>query len=245
MDKKEILEQYGLTEKEAKLYLASITLGPASITQVSKKAGLKRPTTYIIIDELLKKNLLAKVPKGKKTYYKPEHPKALKEAIAEKAKQIEQLIPELSSLYEKSSSQPKIRFYEGKEKIYKVNEEIFKAKEIWAVFSPDNFLAVFTEKESEHFFRILIRNGGILYDLLEDTKGGREFAKAKYRFAVSEVRFLPKEIKFATDVLVYENKVALFSFSTVTETIIEDESIANIQRQLLQFIWHQLPQATP
>lgn len=244
MDVKQALKQYGLTEKEAKLYLAAVALGTASITQVSKKAGLKRPTTYIIIDELLKKNLLTKVPRGRKTYYKPEHPCTLKENLQEKITQLEQVVPQLTSLYEKSSHQPKIRFYEGKEKIHKISEEIYKSKEIWAVFSVDKFLSVFTEKESQHFFRILIRNGGTLYDLLENTKKAREFARAKHRFAVSEVKFLPKNIKFATDILAYDNKITLISFTNLTITVIEDASIYRAQKQLLQFIWSQLPETT-
>jgi len=243
MNTKEILKEYGLTEKEAKLYLASVALGTASITELAKKSNLKRPTTYIIIDELLKKNLLVKVPKGKKICYRPEHPKTLKENLQERAKQIEQLIPYLAQLHEKSSQKPKIRFYEGKEKIHKISEEIYKAKEIWAVFSVDKFLNVFTEEESQHLFRILIRHGGIIYDLLEDTKKAREFARAKHRFAVSEVKFLPKDMKFSTDILTYENKVVLVSFTNLTATVIEDESIAQTQKQLLQFIWHTLPKA--
>jgi len=241
MNTKEILKQYGLTEKEAKLYLTSVALGTASITELSNKANLKRPTTYIIIDELLKKHLLVKVPQGKKIYYKPEHPKILKQDLEERITQIDELVPHLTSLYKKSSKNPKIKFYEGKEKIHRISEEIYKAKEIWAVFSVDKFLNVFTEKDSEHFFRILIRHGGIIYDLLEDTKKAREFAQAKHRFAVSEVKFLPKDIKFATDILVYDNKVVMVSFTNLTATVIEDKSIAKTQKQLLQLIWKSLP----
>lgn len=241
MDTKEILKEYGLTEKQATLYLASITLGTTSITDLAKKANLKRPTTYIIIDELLKKHLLVEVPKDKKIYYKPEHPEVLKQNLIHKTEQIKQLLPYLSSLHEKSSQIPKIRFYEGKEKIFKTHEEIFKAKEIWAVFSVDNFLTVFSKKDNEHFFRILIRNGGILYDMAEDTKKAREFVKAKYRFGIAETKFLPKDMQFTTDILVFDNKVALISFENLTETIIEDESIAKTQKQLLQFIWATLP----
>lgn len=241
MDTTEILKEYGLTEKEAKLYLASVALGTSSITELSRMANLKRPTTYIIIDELLKKHLLIKVPKGKKIYYSPEHPKMLKENLRQKVKQIDELLPYLTNLHEKSSQKPKIRFYEGKEKIHRVSEEIYKAKEIWAVFSVDKFLNVFTEKESEHFFRILIRHGGIIYDLLEDTKKAREFAQAKHKFAVSEVKFLPKDMKFSTDILTYDNKVVMVSFTNLTATVIEDESIAKTQKQLLQFIWATLP----
>ena len=36
------LQQLGLSEKEAKVYLASLELGSTSVLEISKKAGLKR-----------------------------------------------------------------------------------------------------------------------------------------------------------------------------------------------------------
>lgn len=49
------LRELGLTDKEAELYLASLSLGTASIAGLAKKAELKRPTTYLIVDTLLQK----------------------------------------------------------------------------------------------------------------------------------------------------------------------------------------------
>lgn len=237
---KTIFKELGLSDKEAKIYLASLNLGTSSITDLSKKAGLKRPTAYLVIDNLLAKNLLIKIPQGKRTYYKPENPQVLIKDLEDKKQKISQIIPKLTSLYQQSSKQPKIRFYQGKDKIQKMSEEIWRAKEIWAMFSPDNFLKIFNEKDSQHLFRILIRHGGIIYDLLEDTKKARQFAQAKYRFGVSQVKFLPKSMKLSTDLLVSDNKVALISFANVSGVIIEDPSIAQMQKMMLQFIWNQL-----
>lgn len=240
MDIQEILQEYGLSEKEAKVYLAALSLGAASITELSKKAGLKRPTTYLVIDELLKKHLFIAVPKGKKTYYKSENPEELTKRLEERKRKIEEILPELKSLYTKSSKQPKVRFYEGKDKVYKIYEEIFRAKEIWAMFSVDRFLSIFTDEDNKHFFRILLRKEGIIYDLFEDTKKAREFSQAKYRKGLSEIKFLPKDFKFSTDILVFDNKVALISFENITGVIVEDEDIAKTHKATLQFIWHQV-----
>lgn len=233
----QILQQYGLSNKQAKVYLAMLSLGTASITQISKRANLKRPTVYLVIDELLDKDLIVAIPKGKKTYYKAEPPEELITRLEERKKEIEKIMPELKSLYKKSSKQPRVRFYEGKDKLYKIYEEIFKAEEVWAMFSPDRFLTVFDNKDNEHFFRILIRHGGVIYDMVEDTKKAREFVQAKYRMGSSEVKFLPKDFKLATDILVFDNKVAMMSFENVIGIIIEDENIARAQKSNLQFIW--------
>lgn len=235
-----ILRQYGLTEKEADFYIAALSLGTASITSITKKAGLKRPTAYLVIDELLKKHLLISVPQGKKIFYKAEHPEKLIIKLEENRRKIEEILPELVSLYSSSSKDPKIRFYEGKEKLFSMYEEIFKAKKIKAMISVDRFLSLFTIKDNEHFFRILTRHGGKLHDMLQDTKKAREFAGSKYRNGVGEVKILPKTFDFATDVLVFDDKIALISFGNIIGIIIEDKNIAKTQQQMLSFVWNQL-----
>lgn len=236
-----ILEEYGLTDKEAKLYLAGLSLGTATITQLAKRASLKRPTAYLVIDELLKKGLLTLVPKGKKANYKAEDPKELINRSEQSKRKIEEILPDLKTIYLGSSKQPGVRFYEGKDKIFKIYEEIFRSKEIWAMFSIDRFLDVFSDEDNKHFFRILAREGGIIYDLLENTKKAQEFSRTKYRFAISETKLLPKKMKLSTDILVAGNKVAIISFKNVSGVIIEDKDIAKMQKASLQFIWDQLP----
>ncbi|MCX5681043.1 MAG: hypothetical protein NT079_01965, partial [Candidatus Omnitrophica bacterium] len=206
-----ILEQCGLTKKEADFYIAALSLGTASITSITKKAEVKRPTAYLVIEELLKKNLLVSVPQGKKVFYKAEHPEKFIKKIEENRRKIEEILPELASLYSINTKEPKIRFYEGKEKLFSIYEEIFKAKNINAMISVDRFFSLFTAKDDEHFFRILVRNGGMLKDMFQNTKKAREYAKSKYRFGISKVKILPKTFNFATDILVFDDKVALMS----------------------------------
>ena len=240
MDKEKIIQQAGLNKKEAKVYLASLALGVSSITQLAKKSGLKRPNTYLVIDDLLKKQLLIKIPRGKKIYYKAENPEVFQQKLTKQQNDFSQLLPELAKIYSANLKQPKVRFYEGKEGIHQVQEEMCRAKEIWAVFSPENFLKVFNHQENQHFFRILVRHGGILYDMFEDTKKAREFARATYRTGVSQVKFLPKDFHFATDLWVHDDKVAMVSFENLSCVVVEDKSIAQTQKLILQFLWNQL-----
>lgn len=240
MDIQNILEQYGLSAKEAKIYLSAISLGTASITAIAKKAGLKRPTTYLVIDELLTKHLLMAIPQGKNTFYKTENPQMLANQLEEKKQRIITALPELSTLYHKSSKQPRVRFYEGKDKLYKMYEEIFRTKEIWAMVSIDKFQRIFTEEDNEHFFRILLKQGGIIYDILEDSKKARLTSEARWRKGLTEIKFLPKDFKLTTDILIFGPKAALISFENIMGVIIEDEQIAQTQRKLLQFLWDHL-----
>src|SRR3990167_6164573 len=69
--------ELGLTKQESAVYLAALETGFSSISDIDKKAGIKRPTTYYIVDELIKKNLISRAPKGKRTFYIAEHPNTL------------------------------------------------------------------------------------------------------------------------------------------------------------------------
>ena len=240
MEKENLLQQLGLSEKESALYLTALDSGVVSITQLAKKSGLKRPTCYLVIEELVKKHLLTKTPKGKRMCYKAENPLILSQQIEKTQETLNMLLPSLLSSFQKYSHQPKIRFYEGKQQISKMSEEVYHAKEIWAMFSPENFLNVFSKQENKHFFNILIRHGGVIYDIFEDTAKAREFAKAKYRTGISHVKFLPSDFKIATDFMVYGDKLAIVSFENLIGLIIEDKAIAQTQRQVLKFIWEKL-----
>ncbi|MBI3335211.1 MAG: hypothetical protein HY001_01815 [Candidatus Portnoybacteria bacterium] len=238
----DILISCGLSEKEAGIYLAALSLGIAPITRLARKAGLKRPTTYLTVESLLDKGLMAAVPRGKKVHYKPESPRHIIETITTQQSQISAIMPELEMLYQKSFQQSKVRFYEGKEKLRMLYEEIFRSKEIWALVSIDSFFRVFTQDDEEHFFRVLIRHDGTIHDIFEDTKSARAFARAPYRTAIGKVKFLGKSVKTTNDILVFDNNVATISFETVAATVIEDLSVAATVKMMLTFMWEFLPQ---
>lgn len=50
----ETLEQLGMHEKKAEVYLACLELGNATAYLIAKKVGLKRPTVYDIANQLMR-----------------------------------------------------------------------------------------------------------------------------------------------------------------------------------------------
>ena len=42
------LEAVGLTEKQAKVYVAALFLGPAAVQRIAEQAEVNRATTYVI-----------------------------------------------------------------------------------------------------------------------------------------------------------------------------------------------------
>src|SRR3989344_453122 len=115
------LQDLGLAEKEAKVYLAALEIGRATADQLAKQAKIVRPTAYVQIKSLMEKGLMSTYEEGKKTYFAPESPEALrrvldkqKESIRTQEDELKRLLPELSRLFEGAGERPVVRFFEGK-----------------------------------------------------------------------------------------------------------------------------------
>ena len=53
MEMEKIFENLGLTPKEAKVYMTLSGLGSSTAYLVAQRSGLKKPTTYVVLDSLI------------------------------------------------------------------------------------------------------------------------------------------------------------------------------------------------
>ncbi len=115
----ETLIKIGLTEKEAKVYLAALALGGASAAKVAEKAELNRPTTYVILDKLCQVGLMTSYDKDKVQFFTASEPEQLERLIREeerslheRVKMLEQRLPELKALQARVD-RPRVLLYES------------------------------------------------------------------------------------------------------------------------------------
>lgn len=52
-----------LNEKEEKVYISLLQIGKATAYSVAKHSGLKKPTTYAILGDLIDGGIVTKVPR--------------------------------------------------------------------------------------------------------------------------------------------------------------------------------------
>src|SRR4030042_4852159 len=109
----EALKQFGLTEKEAQIYLALLELGTASVQKIAQKAKVARPTTYDVLESLKNQQLASIFEKGKVKYYSPTDPASILEMAKLKNQAIKDAFPQLRVLYSLPSKKPAVKFYEG------------------------------------------------------------------------------------------------------------------------------------
>ena len=78
-----ILEELGLTEKEAKLYLALLELGQATSSDLIKKLDYYSKTVYELLEKLMKKGLVSYVIKSNIKYFGAVNPEKFLDILKE------------------------------------------------------------------------------------------------------------------------------------------------------------------
>lgn len=131
MIEEKILIDLGLTEIEAKIYLACLELGTDTVLNIAKKAQVKRPTCYVSLDNLFENGLVTKIEKKSTTLYSAEGPKVLLNKYKEKIANFTDLLPYFEAKFNKGPK-PKIRYYEGEEELWNVYTKIlFPAEKLY------------------------------------------------------------------------------------------------------------------
>lgn len=110
------LMNLGLSEKEALTYFALVELSQASAQAVAQKSGLKRPTTYILLSELMKKGLVLKILKQRKQMFAAKSPRELLVSAEEKMRQAKDIFPVLEAAA-KAPEKVRSLYFEGIEGI--------------------------------------------------------------------------------------------------------------------------------
>jgi len=122
------LRKLGLSEKEVRVYLAGLELGPSSVQKIAKKAKITRPTTYEIIKTLEEKGLFTETKQKKKRLFVAQSPERIlgvmriqKREIEEKEREFIRVIAALESKYSKEKEGAEV--FKGREGL-KALEEI-------------------------------------------------------------------------------------------------------------------------
>lgn len=240
-----IVRQVGLSKNEALIYLTLLELGEISMTTLSIKTNLARPSAYNFIEELQMKGLVSRVERGKRHYYSAVHPKKLKQMIDYKKNQIDNYLPELLGIYSKKIKKPKIQMFEGIEGVVQMYQNIFNnlgnGDELLIFTNIGRVNKLFPEipqilakKTSALSFKSKIR------ELVFDDEAGREhYEKMKSRLGASyEMRFNNSIELGDNEQFILNDRIVFFSLSKEIYIInIESGDLAKTQKAMFELAW--------
>jgi sugar-specific transcriptional regulator TrmB len=239
------LQSVGLTDKQARVYVAALFLGSASAQKIAQQSEVNRATTYVILDELAEMGLVSQSTEGKKTVFVAEPPEALerylegqKSSIETKKSELKSLMPQLKQQeHGESSDAPVVRFYRGIEGINstaadsrrkaRVGSTVYAMSNYDEVvrFAPDIFS---TSPKARLKKKIASRLMYSYHDLIPTDKA-----------ILRETLRLGDEVK--ADVSLYEDRAHLVSYGSdgtpPTGIVIESKEIVGVLRQLFEMAW--------
>jgi HTH-type transcriptional regulator, sugar sensing transcriptional regulator len=229
-----ILQNIGLTEKEAKIYLTLLELHEALPSTVARRSKVKRPTTYVILEQLKERGLVSHVKRKKLLYFRALDPHSLLEDQSNKYRALEKAIPELQQLHEKFAATPQMTVYEGKEGLIKIMEDTLTTKTellCWAYVGEAvdclrDYYPTYIRKKVER--KIWLR-GVFCYEKI--ALRFKKFGKKELR----EIYMVPKKkFPFKNEINIYDDKVAIISQKDEIGVIIQNKDIADTQRAMFE-----------
>jgi len=120
----DVLQSFSFSQDEADVYIAALSLGRASISQISRKLNKSRTATHFHIQKLLERKVLQHIKKGGRHVIRAIPPKELINDIHAQTSYLERLLPQLESLARIDTESPRFDMSESREGYWKVYEEI-------------------------------------------------------------------------------------------------------------------------
>ncbi len=231
----------GLHEKEAKVYLALLGLGGAPVTDLAKKAGLKRSIVYVVLDDLIKHGYVSELPGKKVRHFVATDPSKFIQKLQTSLEDIKLILPVFRALQRHGGGRPKIEIFEGRQGVLDTYRLFEYGKELRYLSHAKRLLEYFP-KEVERW-RTATLAGTIATKgqklILVDTPEDRAYGHAIQKRAGQQVRLLPKGLTIDMDLAIADDKIGITSFEPLYIVLVRSQPIANSLNTLFDIAWKQ------
>ena len=234
----------GLTDEEAKVYLAVLEINGGPVSNIARKAGVNRVSCYHTLENLLSKKLLSQYNRNGVRCFAPEPPEKILELAEERVNLAKALLPELKSLSTALGFRPKIRFYEGRDGVERVFTESLSSKgEILGYTNLQNvteFFPEFFERYTHEKFRKKIKTRYLSPTTVESVQVMERFLPKKYDTNLLEILLVNRDqFLFENEVLVFNNSVGIVSLNKdeLLGLIVESPTFARTMKAVFDLAW--------
>ena len=239
----------GLSEKEAKIYLATLELGSAAAVAIARKAGINRGTTYLIAENLMLRGLMSSVDRDGTRHFSSEPPSHLlarieRESLTvnERKASLAAALPELEAMVKSGLPRPSVRYYEGLMGLEAMRQILYRSRrdEVLSALDLDGLrrhISIENLRAHQRQMRTYDLGGRILYTCSDP--GNEEMLSRSASGKTHEHRRVSHEVfPFAGEVVIFGNTVALISYSDrIVGSIVEHRDFARTMRSLFELAW--------
>lgn len=241
------LEEIGLSDKEAAIYLALLGFESATPSELAEKTGIKRTTVYVVLEQLSKKGLASEVDTGKVIHYQASPPDRLETFVEQQKLKLEEtsarlkdIIPQLKSVEHESGERPVVKFFDGKEAV--LNNEIGfftptdKGGEGYFIFNRDLIEEVFSPHEIANVQKIRPAKDIVARSIYNYTKSDLPSNELSERRRADD-----KEYPISCDISIYEDRVQIVTLGKhVSSIFIKSKDVADTLKSVFRLAFERL-----
>ena len=241
-----MLEQLGLDDQEAGIYLYLLKNGTSSALVVSRGLSLGRTTVYRILDRLQRRGLINQLSGELGLKFETTPAQNIDMLVLQKEQEAASLrrsapmlINQLEELQVAKQSDSKVIYYTGEEGLKQVTWNSLQAKELLTIE------VEIMESFLDHEFAEKVRQEMITRKIhtRELTNLKRFPAWTKHQEMPDkywEVRYVPTdELKVEFEILIYNDVYAMYSYKDGEIFCVEihNPQLAAMQRNMFEYIW--------
>ncbi len=236
----EILEQLGLTKREAEIYQTLLRLGESSMAKIISATGAHPQVVYRAIDSLEKKGLvIPSIRKGRK-HIRAEDPRVIEKLEEEKLEKYRKILPNLLSL-QKGSDEAIVRVARGKDAVYSLRlrgiKELRKGDTYYVIGASGNAFYRIMGQQNEEVEKLRIKKK-IIKKLIAFSSQRKMLDKNDTYRELAEFRYLPKDNLVPSSTNIFKDIVAILIWSDDPIVItVESEQVAESYRQYFNAMW--------
>lgn len=237
MKLEKVLQGYGLSQKESQIYLALLQIGPSSVQKIAQKSGLARSTVYEVLDNLASMGFANHYLKKKIKYFNAEEPNNVVVLAQNKADAIKNALPELEAMSGEARHRPTVRFYQGKDQMKLVLDELLnEADEAICFGVADDLFRVLGDYHKD-FLRKRIKNRIPMRVILCDSPTAKDRQRLGPQH-LREVKLMPNKYEFHGLTYVWKNKIAMFSLANdFVAVVMESKELTDIEKAKFNNLW--------
>lgn len=237
----ERLERLGLSEVEARIYIALLRLGPSKAGRIAKETRLNRTSTYDGLKRLLERGLAGYVIEANRKVFSPVGPERLVAYVKEKEEFAKETVPALKAVWAHPKARHNVTLYYGNKGVKTMFLDFIKERKPICVLDSEcqftqrmpDFAKFFVKEVEKHKIPIrhIVREG-------VDVKPSK----------TTSVRYVKGGAPSNSVTNIVGDKVTIIIWSDPPEgVIIESKSTADSYRNYFEIIWKaaRTPSAKP
>lgn len=232
------LTAIGLSEKEAKVYIALLGMKSGTASTIAERAKIKRSIAYFTLNSLKEKGYIQELKKEKVKRFSALEPMRLLHSAQANTENLRLMLPLLRGLFQGPGSQATVEIHEGKKAIQSVYRTMENGHRSYYMTNWEKLREHFPEEVERWGVNAAnTKNPNVTKNLIIDSPEGRKIMKKMKPNAKQSFRALPKSSDYEMNFGISDNILTITSFDPLVAVVIHSESLVSAAVVLFELAW--------